>query len=82
MYRALRRHYNKKKAIRKKNISRSIYGFDWYNNLHEYSDNKIHCSCNLCRFRSVYEPNAKPMQDKRNIEKLNMRQKLYDSGEL
>lgn len=35
MYRALRRHYNKKKALRKKKISRAVYGIDYYDNLHK-----------------------------------------------
>lgn len=82
MYRALRRHNNVKKAIRKRNISNRVYGFDWYDNLHQYSDNKIHCSCNLCRFRPVTAPNALTMQDMRNMEKLNVRMKLYEVGEL
>ena len=60
---AQRRHNNVKKAIHKRNISRAVYGMDWYNNLHQYSDNKIHCSCNLCRFRPVWDPNNKPISD-------------------
>lgn len=37
------------KALRKRRISRSYYVLsDWYNNLHQYSKNKIHCSCPMC----------------------------------
>lgn len=40
------------KAIRKKNICRNIYydedKYPYYSNLHQYADNKIHCSCYLC----------------------------------
>ena len=45
-----RRHKDFHKAIRKRNISKVIYGnrFDYYNNLHQYSKNKIHCSCYWC----------------------------------
>lgn len=48
------------KALRKRRIDRAVhYPFyyrgttkgepmDWYRNLHQYSKNKIHCSCPLC----------------------------------
>ena len=41
------------KALRKKRIDNDIYGYldrehGYYNNLHQYSKNKIHCSCPLC----------------------------------
>ena len=47
------RHKSLVKAKRKQKISRSIYSSpyssgDFYNNLHQYSKNKIHCSCPLC----------------------------------
>ncbi len=45
---AEKRHNDWKKAIRKRKIIRQ-YGFDYYDNLHQYSKNKIHCSCPLCR---------------------------------
>lgn len=40
-----------KKAIRKKKLSETHswnIDFPYYNNLHEYSKNKIHCSCPMC----------------------------------
>ena len=46
--RAERRHNNVRKAERKKRIAREIYKWDYYDNLHQYSKNKIHCSCYLC----------------------------------
>ena len=50
--RAERRHDDWTKAIRKRNIDRdlqsSLFCYDWYDNLHQYSKNKIHCSCPLC----------------------------------
>ena len=52
--RAERRHNDWKKAIRKKKISDEVYWsepgatWSWYNNLHQYSKNKIHCSCAMC----------------------------------
>ena len=44
---AEKRHNDWKKAIRKKKII-NAYGWDYYDNLHQYSKNKIHCSCPLC----------------------------------
>lgn len=51
--RAVRRHNSVTKAIRKRNITRHVYGrkkYEWFNNLHQYSKNKIHCSCYYCSF--------------------------------
>jgi hypothetical protein len=46
---AERRHKDIVKAIRKKKLSKIIYGeYELYKNLHQYSKNKIHCSCPLC----------------------------------
>lgn len=46
--RAERRKDDYNKAIRKKNIVEHNYGLSYYDNLHQYSKNKIHCSCPLC----------------------------------
>lgn len=46
--RAERRKNNFNKAIRKKNISESNHVTLLYDNLHQYSKNKIHCSCPCC----------------------------------
>ena len=46
--RAERRKINFKKALRKKNICEHCYGQTYYDNLHQYSKNKIHCSCPKC----------------------------------
>lgn len=35
------------KALRKKNIN-DAWGWHYYDNLHQYSKNKIHCSCPMC----------------------------------
>ena len=48
---AEKRHNDWKKAIRKKKII-NAYGWDYYDNLHQYSKNKIHCSCPLCRSKT------------------------------
>ena len=49
---AEKRHNDWKKAIRKRRIDRERSPnnlHDWYDNLHQYSKNKIHCSCPMCR---------------------------------
>ena len=54
---AYNRDVSKRKALRKRRIAREVYhtwsnsfGDEWeyYNNLHQYSKNKIHCSCPSC----------------------------------
>ena len=44
--RGLRRKNDYAHALRKQRKSR-----DWYDNLHQYSKNKIHCSCDMCNRR-------------------------------
>ena len=68
------------KAIRKQKICKTMYGFDWYDNLHQYSKNKIHCSCGMCRFRSVWNPNNKPMADMRRIDSMTTQLNEYLKG--
>ncbi len=65
------------KALRKKNISKHNYGFDWYSNLHQYSKNKIHCSCGMCRFRNAYDSNVMTSSDKRRSASMNAKLKEY-----
>lgn len=39
------------KALRKKRIAKAVYSYsehDYYDNVHQYSKNKIHCSCPMC----------------------------------
>lgn len=51
--RAYSRMMNRRKALRLRRIDRmrnKIGNFsDTYDNLHQYSKNKIHCSCPVCR---------------------------------
>ena len=54
--RAITRKNNWAKAVRKQNIDRMRshaigWPYDWYDNLHQYSKNKIHCSCPLCAMK-------------------------------
>lgn len=41
-----------KKALRKRKIDNAISSVPYYNNLHQYSKNKIHCSCFYCSSKS------------------------------
>lgn len=75
--RAKRRYDNLIKAKRKQTISRSVYGLDWYRNLHQYSKNKVHCSCGLCRFKSTYEPDNKPIPDKKRVDEMDYEENEY-----
>ena len=42
----------KKKALRNKRLAEEVYyngkEYPYYDNLHQYSKNKIHCSCPMC----------------------------------
>ena len=52
--RGLRRKIDFVHALRKKHRERAGINFDaspWYKNLHQYSKNKIHCSCWMCNRR-------------------------------
>ena len=49
--RAYNRDMSKRKALRKRQIARNVYRWnnsDYYDSLHQYSKNKIHCSCAQC----------------------------------
>lgn len=53
--RAQRRKISVAKALRKQRLDRSISPLGdspMYQNLHQFSKNKIHCSCILCRRKS------------------------------
>ena len=68
------RKMNIKHALRKQKISREVFGYEYYDNLHQYSHNKIHCSCPLCRNKSWSLGNnsdaQKSMKDQRRINSM------------
>lgn len=76
---AEKRHNDWKKAIRKKRII-NAYGWDYYDNLHQYSKNKIHCSCPICSAKTNnkhrtgargWEPSTNwSISDERKIEEM------------
>ncbi len=71
--RGQRRKKDAEKAMRKRRLA-VAFGRDWYDNLHEYSKGKIHCSCIMCAFngkrhgRIVFK--SETAQDRRNRERL------------
>lgn len=78
--RGLRRKRDFAHALRKKRHERAGINFDaspWYDNLHQYSKNKIHCSCWMCNRRksSVSAGNNCirhfSISDQRKIQQLN-----------
>ena len=85
---AEKRHNDWTKAIRKKKII-NAYGWDYYDNLHQYSKNKIHCSCPMCSRKTNnkhhsgargYEPSKNWSEsDKRKLD--DMRQQELDFEE-
>lgn len=57
MISAENRYYSWNKAMRKRRISQQVHrsymdDHPFYDNLHQYSKNKIHCSCPMCSRKS------------------------------
>ena len=52
MMSAYNRDVSRRKALRKKRLSKEVCwfptGWEYYDNLHQFSKNKIHCSCPNC----------------------------------
>ena len=46
--RAYNRDVSRRKALRKRRIDTQTGDSPRYDNLHQYSKNKVHCSCNEC----------------------------------
>lgn len=83
--RAERRHNSVKKAIRKRNITKEVYpdsaDGNYYDNLHQYSKNKIHCSCYLCSCKTRDKKKKYyPMRgQRRRIDEMNYETRNYDN---
>ena len=80
--RALRRVMDMHKARDRRYVDRKVHYRDWYSHLHQYSKGKIHCSCNLCRFRPNWDPDNKPMQDMRQLEGISCQMSEYLRGDM
>ena len=77
------RYMSKKKALRKKKIADEVYWngkeFPYYNNLHQYSKNKIHCSCPLCRAKTKnHEGYNYDLKDLKRQEAMDNDEKNYN----
>ena len=87
---AYNRDVSFRKALRKKRISDS-YSFcsnhePWFDNIHQYSKNKIHCSCPMCSSKT----RNKGRRDRKNYHRsinykktdltqmMSMDEKMYD----
>ena len=73
---AERRKNDFKKAIRKKNIVESFYGYTWYNNLHQYSKNKIHCSCPMCSAKTKY--NGRKHSEESRVRSMDAKEREFN----
>ena len=53
---AYNRDVSRRKALRKRRIAEEVYyggkEHPYYDNLHQYSKNKIHCSCPCCSMKT------------------------------
>lgn len=62
MVSARNRDVSRRKALRKRRLAEAIYrswkhrneeeAWEYYDNLHQYSKNKIHCSCPYCNAKT------------------------------
>lgn len=79
--RAERRKKNITKAKRKRNIDLSVsYSDDpLYKNLHQYSKNKIHCSCPLCAFNhKKHGYTTYTVQDLKRFDEMKNQEEEFD----
>ena len=67
---AEKRHNDWKKAIRKRKIVEEVYQWPegWYDNLHQYSKNKVFCSCPMCRGLAKHGENN--ISDRRKLQEM------------
>ena len=75
--RAWRRKKDFSKAKRKKDIDQStcFEDYTYYNNLHQYSKNKIHCSCWMCSAK--IKTHGYNISDQKRIDSIN--EKIRDN---
>lgn len=76
--RAERRKNDFNKAIRKKNIAEHNHGTSWYDNLHQYSKNKVHCSCPLCSAKTSKYGNTPNYKHSDELKIASMNERLAE----
>ena len=86
------RDVSKRKALRKRRISQEVNswsnhdGYWYFDNLHQFSKNKIHCSCPLCSTKTRNKGNRNRANYARSInykksdlnKQLSMDEKMYE----
>ena len=77
-----RRKIDYKKAKRKARIdlARSYDGLPLYDNLHQYSKNKIHCSCRLCRGKDYFGRHITTEQEVKSRDEMLVELKEFDEN--
>lgn len=77
-----RRKIDYKKAKRKARIdlARSCDGLPLYDNLHQYSKNKIHCSCRLCRGKDYFGRHITTEQEVKSHDEMLVELKELDEN--
>lgn len=77
-----RRKIDYKKARRKARIdlARSCDGLPLYDNLHQYSKNKIHCSCRLCRGKDYFGRHITTEQEVKSRDEMLVELKELDEN--
>lgn len=85
------RDISRRKALHKRRIDRLTQGHysgrDYYDNLHQYSKNKIHCSCPLCaaKTNSKYVHGGKfngknpCLRDRKALESMSQQMEEYEN---
>lgn len=68
---AYNRDISHRKALRKKRLSKEVYWsptrWEYYDNLHQFSKNKIHCSCPNCSTKTRNKGSCKRGNYNRSI---------------
>lgn len=87
---AYNRDVSRRKALRKKRITEHYYwhrnGEPYYDNLHQFSKNKIHCSCPMCsqKTKNKGKRKRKNYNPTHNYKASDLRRKIlmdYDEAE-
>lgn len=72
--------YKKAKRKTKINLAQSYDGLPLYDNLHQYSKNKIHCSCRLCRGKDYFGRHITTEQETRSHDEMLVELKELDEN--
>lgn len=65
--RAHNRIMSRRKALRKRRLDAALSYYPMYGNLHQYSKNKIHCSCPACSPKTRNKGRRKPCNYQRAL---------------